>query len=583
MSSPYQEYRAPYPKPNTTSPVYPYPPQNASTVSIQRIHSPDHDEPFNPYKPEPKSGSDAFTVEMRPRPVTRTPSPTPSEAAELKKDGVFDWQAMKSWRFWIRKEWTWYYVVGVILIVLVTLMTVYHKQIVNWLQPAANWMHDLPAGWIIPIAIFFVISFPPLFGHEILAVLCGVVWGLWIGFAITAAGTFLGEMGNFYAFKWCCRSRAEKMEKTDFSYASLARVVREGGFKIALIARFSAIPGHFTTAVFSTCGMDVWTFALAAFFSLPKQFATVYLGVALDQSIDGTHSTKDTIIKWTIIVLTTVVTIAAMWYIHHQMILVKPKVIYDRRKARQQKLNSSPYGVPSSSTYSPNDSESNLPLNPKSDGQYEHQQWDSSGRAVGYTGDPTLYAPQPHRLATRPFDTNALASSSTVTLAPPPPAEQTRFSPTSRPGAAQRQDTAQSWDAQATVGVQDVYQMTRHQSPPPPRNVAESPLPPKLPPPGSAPSSQPQSPRININAYPVPTPPGLSQSQTYPQYTAPHGAPLPNSPTQNMYNPFDDVPPGASNSQTTMTSTSPLPPPSQSQQYPAYSPPKYEYNDSSLR
>ena len=32
---------------------------------------------------------------------------------------------------------------------------------------------------------------------EILAILCGVIWGLWIGFAITAAGTFLGEIGNF--------------------------------------------------------------------------------------------------------------------------------------------------------------------------------------------------------------------------------------------------------------------------------------------------------------------------------------------------------------------------------------------------
>lgn len=46
-----------------------------------------------------------------------------------------------------------------------------------------------------------MISFPPLFGHEIVGVLAGVVWGLWIGFAIVAAGTFLGEMGNFYAFK----------------------------------------------------------------------------------------------------------------------------------------------------------------------------------------------------------------------------------------------------------------------------------------------------------------------------------------------------------------------------------------------
>lgn len=34
------------------------------------------------------------------------------------------------------------------------------------------------------------------------------------------------------------------MEKTKMYYACLARVVREGGFKVALIARLSAIPGH---------------------------------------------------------------------------------------------------------------------------------------------------------------------------------------------------------------------------------------------------------------------------------------------------------------------------------------------------
>ena len=27
--------------------------------------------------------------------------------------------------------------------------------------------------------------------------LCGDVWGVWIGFGIVAAGTLLGELGNF--------------------------------------------------------------------------------------------------------------------------------------------------------------------------------------------------------------------------------------------------------------------------------------------------------------------------------------------------------------------------------------------------
>lgn len=39
------------------------------------------------------------------REISRTPSPTPSEAAELKKDGLFDWKAMASWRYWFRRDW----------------------------------------------------------------------------------------------------------------------------------------------------------------------------------------------------------------------------------------------------------------------------------------------------------------------------------------------------------------------------------------------------------------------------------------------------------------------------------------------
>ena len=46
------------------------------------------------------------------------------------------------------------------------------------------------------------------------------------------------------AFKYCCAAHGEKLERTKLQYACLARVVHDGGFKIALIAHLSAIPGH---------------------------------------------------------------------------------------------------------------------------------------------------------------------------------------------------------------------------------------------------------------------------------------------------------------------------------------------------
>lgn len=53
--------------------------------------------------------------------------------------------------------------------------------------------------------------------------------------------------------------------------------------QVVLLIRFSAIPSHFSTAVFSTCGVNFWAFAFATFITLPKQIFLVYLGVLLLQ------------------------------------------------------------------------------------------------------------------------------------------------------------------------------------------------------------------------------------------------------------------------------------------------------------
>ncbi|KZT51734.1 hypothetical protein CALCODRAFT_503146 [Calocera cornea HHB12733] len=332
MSSPYPPaYRpSPSPGPSSSRPPNPYdrPPTTSPSNGFQ---------PALPYQPSSQS---QYNPNVYNAPYSG-PGAGPGRAVqemEEEEDGgsLFDFKKMKSWRFWLRKEWIPWYIIGLLLVVLTALMTIYHKQIVQWLTPAATWMRDLPAGWVIPVVILFVISFPPLFGHEIVAVLCGVVWGLWIGFGIVALGTFLGEVGNFYAFKYCCHSRSEKHERSTPWYACLARVVREGGFKIALIARLSAIPGHFTTAVFATCGMSIWVFCLAAALSLPKQFVTVYLGYILQQSGEGnSEPTSSKIISDVIVAISILITVFAAWYIWHKMQQVRPEVMREMRRQKR--------------------------------------------------------------------------------------------------------------------------------------------------------------------------------------------------------------------------------------------------------
>jgi len=83
------------------------------------------------------------------------------------------------------------------------------------------------------------------------------------------------------------RRKATELERKNLNYGALARLTRDGGFWIVLIIRLSAIPSHFSTAVFSTCNVKFWHFFVATFLSLPKQIFLVYLGVLLVQEKEG--------------------------------------------------------------------------------------------------------------------------------------------------------------------------------------------------------------------------------------------------------------------------------------------------------
>ncbi|RDW62626.1 hypothetical protein BP5796_10928 [Coleophoma crateriformis] len=222
-----------------------------------------------------------------------------------------------------------WWILTVVIVILTILISVHHDDIVTALQPLSVKIRDTPGGFVIPVLILIAISFPPLFGHEIIALLCGVVYGLWIGFAIVAAGTFIGEVGTWFAFKYALRKRAEKLERTNLNYGSLARLTRDGGFWVVLIIRFSIIPSHFSTAVFSTCNVNFWFFAIATFLTLPKQIILVYLGVILTQK-QSDNKIQDIVFAGTFLV-----TIAAGVYIYLKMNKIK-KTLIEEQEARKQ-------------------------------------------------------------------------------------------------------------------------------------------------------------------------------------------------------------------------------------------------------
>jgi hypothetical protein len=140
--------------------------------------------------------------------TTRSASPTPSEQEELNRPFLpKGWYKERQYQSallissWLKRLNFKLKIVTlatmIVLTVAVIVFAVYHRKIEEGLLPVAHWMKSQKAGWLIPIALLFVVSFPPLFGHEIIGVLTGDVYGLGVGFAIIAAGTLLGEIANY--------------------------------------------------------------------------------------------------------------------------------------------------------------------------------------------------------------------------------------------------------------------------------------------------------------------------------------------------------------------------------------------------
>lgn len=63
----------------------------------------------------------------------------------------------------------------IVLLVLFILFEVYKSSFEQWVTPLTDWLDDREAwSWVIPVVILLILSFPPLFGHEIVLLVVGV-------------------------------------------------------------------------------------------------------------------------------------------------------------------------------------------------------------------------------------------------------------------------------------------------------------------------------------------------------------------------------------------------------------------------
>ncbi|KAJ7617118.1 hypothetical protein FB45DRAFT_1104266 [Roridomyces roridus] len=299
-------------------------------MSSNRLHQPYPAYPEYPAnswsKLDSQSTLNVVAEQDRLRSISKTPEPTQEEYNFL--HGIKEKSTTK------QKLQT--YAILIIVIVPSILISVYQHKIVDGLKPFTDWLNSHPVAAVIPIALLALLSFPPLFGSELILILVGVAYSLPVGFAIAAAGTLLGELATYFVFKTFYSRRNDEWEAKSVEYGLLAHVTRNGGFWLVLVIRYSTIPPHYSTVVFSVVGVPFGVFLIAAVLSLPRHLVTVYIGYSFQSSTQLSRILGN-VFPFVLVFIA----FAAYWWVNKLQNAQKEEYIYFRRKARQAKAGGS--------------------------------------------------------------------------------------------------------------------------------------------------------------------------------------------------------------------------------------------------
>ena len=156
--------------------------------------------------------------------------------------------------------------------------------------------------------------------------------------------------------------------------------------------RFSIIPSHLSTAVFSTCDVKFWHFAVSTFLTLPKQLILVYLGVLLVEEQDGAT------VKNALFAVAGVVTVLAGVWIWFKMAKYKKHLLAEQAERQAikeaQRLgltrNDSGYATGGTGT---NGNPDPMPTTGVDPGVVYHSHPSTQSFSVPQPGQPQQYAP----------------------------------------------------------------------------------------------------------------------------------------------------------------------------------------------
>ncbi|KAI0677455.1 Golgi apparatus membrane protein TVP38 [Trametes maxima] len=205
-----------------------------------------------------------------------------------------------------------------------TIIVIGPDRIGQALYDTAQKISHYPFGWLLLLALFFVVSFPPCVGHTTLLTLSGYAYGM-NGFPIAAAGTLFGSAFTFVVLRLLFSRRLRKWSQSSEKWQALETVIATKGMPLIVLIRASPFPPwvYSNTLFASIQSVALWQFFLATFIVFPKVAIFVFVGSRLASLSDGEQrshmDTATKILNISISVGGVLVAALASWIIYRSM------------------------------------------------------------------------------------------------------------------------------------------------------------------------------------------------------------------------------------------------------------------------
>ncbi|TVY23993.1 Golgi apparatus membrane protein [Lachnellula hyalina] len=303
--------------------------------------APSAPDPFDASIPEHLDSTHQFhhqydhSRDFPPPPTTMQPEPFRKSKWKDKSSSLLNKKLSKKWQ----RRLYWMVPLGILTVVFSVLFEVYKKDFERWVKPLTDWLRDREAwSWTLPTLILVILSFPPLFGHEIVQLIVGLTYPLGVAIGIACAGAVLGEAACFVAFKYLFTEYVHKKIDQQVKWAAIARVTQEAGFRGVLVIRYSIVPPHLANPLFSCTGMKFWVYMATVFLSLPKSMVFVALGSPSSEGSKAAKWGKVVAIGIVVIIsgkspflaMPSIIVLFASWWIRKKLIVATREIKAER-------------------------------------------------------------------------------------------------------------------------------------------------------------------------------------------------------------------------------------------------------------